>query len=204
MRRRAACRSSSRSPPTDTASGTKQSSAWSSHDRSSMNRSGALDVGLRPVTDTDEELLLGLFADTRATEISMLPTDMASTFAASQYALQQLQYRTTYPDADRLIITRATRDEVTDIGQIIVDRPARGTWTVVDITIARAARSQGVATAVLQQICDDADAADAAIELSVFDDNPARHLYEQLGFIVRSHHTGYVPMRRAPREGVST
>ena len=160
-------------------------------------------IALRPVSEADHEFLVGLFADTRAAEIALLPAEIVPTFAAQQYGLQQLQYRSRFPDAARSIITRVTAAGVTDVGQIIADRPVGKPWTVVDIAVALTARGRGIATAVLQSLCADADAAGVDLTLQVVEDNPARRLYERLGFTAAPNGSLHVPMRRTPKDGVT-
>lgn len=57
-------------------------------------------------------------------------------------------------------------------------------WTVIQIQLAAAVRGRGIGRTLLEQIIAEARAAGATLGLSVLKANPARALYERLGFVV--------------------
>jgi ribosomal protein S18 acetylase RimI-like enzyme len=63
------------------------------------------------------------------------------------------------------------------------------------IGVLPAARRRGVATALLTRLVEEV----GTLSLSVEADNPARILYERLGFAVVSEDEGALTMRRSPR-----
>ncbi|MGN6530105.1 MAG: GNAT family N-acetyltransferase [Burkholderiaceae bacterium] len=71
-------------------------------------------------------------------------------------------------------------------------------WQVEQIQLAPAAQGQGLGAAILHAVVDQARAAGVGLELSVLKANPARRLYERLGFVVCDEDDHSYTMRRAP------
>ncbi|KFG98489.1 GCN5 family acetyltransferase [Burkholderia paludis] len=71
------------------------------------------------------------------------------------------------------------------IGLLKVTRAA-GEWHVHQIQILPAHQGRGIGEALLQVLLDDAARANVPVSLSVVHGNPARRLYERLGFRVAS------------------
>lgn len=152
---------------------------------------------LRPETDADRGLLEALFADLRAAELSLLPDEsMRRAFVCQQVDARERGWRGAWPDADRLVLV------VTDepVGRLLVDEAADGT-TVVDIALLPAHRGRGIGTAVLDAVLARADERCAPCELSVDRGNPAKRLYERLGFVEVSCDELRHRMRRPPTSG---
>lgn len=59
-------------------------------------------------------------------------------------------------------------------------------------------QGQGIGTAVLQRLLDQAHEAGKAVSLHVFESNPARKLYRRLGFTVTSGDSGRLLMTATP------
>ena len=57
-----------------------------------------------------------------------------------------------------------------------------GEWEIVQLQLASELRGQGTGSALLQQILAEATRSRVAVKLSVLKSNPARRLYERLGF----------------------
>jgi ribosomal protein S18 acetylase RimI-like enzyme len=83
-----------------------------------------------------------------------------------------------------------------DIGAIEVDRGAREI-AIANIELLPVWQGRGVGTALLRSALADADAANLAVSLQVFKINPARRLYERLGFVVVGETATHYQMRRA-------
>lgn len=73
----------------------------------------------------------------------------------------------------------------TAIGLLKVTRAA-GEWHVHQIQILPARQGQGIGEAVLRELLTDAAHANVPVSLSVLHGNPARRLYERLGFRIES------------------
>lgn len=72
---------------------------------------------------------------------------------------------------------------------------------VTRIEVHPDAQNQGIGTAVLRQILQEAGEVGKAVSLHVFGINPARRLYERLGFRPLSGHDGRILMKAIPQRG---
>ncbi|MDQ0626883.1 ribosomal protein S18 acetylase RimI-like enzyme [Paraburkholderia graminis] len=77
-------------------------------------------------------------------------------------------------------------------------------WRVVQLQIAPALQGRGIGERALHTVLRDADAATLPVTLKVLKGNPARRLYERLGFEVVSEDEREFHMRRAPRASAET
>ena len=136
-------------------------------------------LGLRPATPADEAFLRTLFASTRAQELALLEWDenQKEAFITMQCRAQNQQYAMSYPDADHRIVLR---DEV-PIGRLLVDRGEHA-FTLVDIALLPAHRSAGIGTHLIEELLLEATAAGKPVRLNVWHSNPARILYQRMGF----------------------
>jgi GNAT superfamily N-acetyltransferase len=134
---------------------------------------------LRVETDADRGLLEALFADLRASELSLLPdASMRRAFVRQQVEARERGWRDAWPDADRLVVV--VDDEAG--GRLLVDVAADRVH-VVDIALLRGHRGRGLGTHVLDAVLAQADAAGLPCELSVDHGSPAKQLYDRLGFV---------------------
>ena len=125
----------------------------------------------------DAAFLASLFRSTRP-ELLMLPDGLADILIAHQQQLQEIGYRSTFPQARALLIEADGRPA----GKVVLDEQ-RGHVHVVDIAIEPAWRRQGVARVVLQRVLEQARHSGRDVVLSVAHDNTgARRLYDALGF----------------------
>jgi len=69
------------------------------------------------------------------------------------------------------------------MGILKVTRDGRE-WQLVQIQLAPELQGQGIGRALIEELCNEARAAGASLSLSVLHANPARRLYESLGFRV--------------------
>ena len=72
-----------------------------------------------------------------------------------------------------------------DIGMVKVVQRADH-WHLVQIQLLPAEQNSGYGTQVLRSVIEKANAAGMLLKLSVLKVNPAKHLYERLGFTVQS------------------
>jgi ribosomal protein S18 acetylase RimI-like enzyme len=136
-------------------------------------------VSLRLASPDDEAFLLKLFGSTRIDEFKFLDADAARLDALirMQFNLQRQQYEAGYPEADHNIIMRAGQP----IGRLFVDEGERE-FTLVDVALLPEHRNAGLGSCLLEQLLARAAAAKKAVRLHVVKSNPARRLYERLGF----------------------
>ncbi|HZX79830.1 MAG TPA: GNAT family N-acetyltransferase [Lysobacter sp.] len=84
------------------------------------------------------------------------------------------------------------------VGLLKVHR-APGEWEIIQIQLGPELQGRGVGRALLQQVIDEATAAGAGLRLGVLKANPAKRLYERLGFVVVDETAHEYVMRRALR-----
>jgi len=153
-------------------------------------------VSTRPVTDADQEFLIGVYASTRAEELAQVDWDESQkdAFIRWQFGLQKQEYETRYPDA---------RYEV-----ILVDgEPAGRIWVgtddtqirLLDIALLTEFQNRGVGTYLLKRLMDEAMQSKKALRHMLFmlNDNAYR-FYERLGFETIEDLGGYKHMEWRP------
>jgi ribosomal protein S18 acetylase RimI-like enzyme len=136
---------------------------------------------LRPAQPEDDEFLFRLFAESQE-QLSGLRSNEAlwRSLVEMQYRGRKITYAARYPAAEDSILLD---EDGQPAGRLLLDRrPDR--WRIVDIAVLAARRGQGLRTKVVRQCQQRAAAAGARLELQVRPDNPARRLYERLGFRV--------------------
>ncbi len=148
---------------------------------------------LNTTAPEDAEFLYRVYASTREDEFSSMGWDPSQQeqFLRFQFRIQDVQYRQNYPKASFYVICI----EGEPSGRLYLDRgPAE--YRVIDISLLPACRHRGIGTLILQGIIAEAEAAALPVKLSVVMDNPARHLYERLGFTVTGDNGVYLSMER--------
>ncbi len=136
-------------------------------------------VALRPVRTEDEGFLFDLYAGTRAGELALVSWDAAQqdAFLRMQFDVQRRSYAMQFPDADHRIIW--LDDE--PIGRLLVNRADDGIL-LVDVALRPEWRNVGIGTVLIRSLQREAARAGKPVRLHVEPLNPARRLYERLGF----------------------
>lgn len=152
-------------------------------------------ITLRPVTPGDEPFLYRVYASTRAAEMAMVPWTEAEkeAFVQMQFRAQTAHYATYYADADFRVIARAG----VPIGRLYLDRGADD-LRIVDITLLPEVRGKGIGTRLLREVLAEGARAGTLVSIHVEHFNPARHLYERLGFVPVADTGVYLLMRWSP------
>ena len=125
---------------------------------------------VRSATAADVPFLLELRRQT------MTPHQLASGAEASE---RERQERVRYRFECAQVLELAGRP----VGTLKVTRDGHD-WHLVQIQIVPDLQSQGIATRLIEQLIAEARAAGARLRLNVLRANPARRLYERLGFRV--------------------
>lgn len=148
-------------------------------------------VSLRLATSDDEAFLLKLFGSTRIDEFKFLGggAGQIDALIKMQFNLQRQQYEAGYPDAEHNIILHDGQP----IGRIFVDESEREI-ALVDIALMPEFRNQGIGRYLLDQLLARANAVNKPVHLHVTKLNPARRLYERLGFSIVSEDGMYFEM----------
>lgn len=138
---------------------------------------------LQPWDAADEPFLLRLFASTREADFAALPLPEAqkAVFVQTQFAARERSYRERFPNAERwLVLCGAER-----VGCLVVDVDATEV-RVVDVALLAEWRGRGWGTALLRHVHEEAVDLGLPVRLQVESGNPARRLYDRLGFRVIS------------------
>jgi ribosomal protein S18 acetylase RimI-like enzyme len=149
----------------------------------------------RPSEANDAELLFRIYASTRAEELAVVPwtPEQKEAFLRMQFALQDAHYRRGYAGVsfDLLVVGG------TPAGRLYVARPP-GEIRLIDIALLPEYRGRGIGGRILRDLAAEGDLAGVPVRLSVVRDNPARRLYERLGFRVTGDGGVYLFMERPP------
>ena len=129
----------------------------------------------RPAAAADDPFLLKLFASTRAEELALLnfSEQQKEAFIKMQFEAQ----RRGYPPADHQIIFFRDRP----VGRTLVKRSDDG-FQLIDISLLPDARNAGIGEHLITELQNEAAALGKPVKLHVMTTNPARRLYERLGF----------------------
>jgi GNAT superfamily N-acetyltransferase len=144
----------------------------------------------RLATDGDEPFLRELFDEIRGPEFSALEAERRTAILRMQFDAQRTQYRSRYPDVESRIIT--ADDE--PVGNLLIARE-EDVVRVLDVNIRPSWQSRGIGTQILSQLIEQAS---APVALHVQVHNPARRLYERLGFYELESDEMYTSMIRRP------
>jgi ribosomal protein S18 acetylase RimI-like enzyme len=136
-------------------------------------------ITFRPARAEDASFLSALYASTRAEELALLDWEeqQRAAFLTMQFTAQQRYYRTVYADAEcRIILV-----DDAPVGQMYVEhQPA--VIVLMGFAVLTEHRGRGIGTAALRMLLGEAARAGKPVRLHVERTNPARHLYERLGF----------------------
>jgi ribosomal protein S18 acetylase RimI-like enzyme len=134
---------------------------------------------LRPVTPDDRGFLLRVYASTREDELSILgwSEEQKAAFVLQQFEAQDAYYREHYESAAFDVI----EIDGEPAGRLYVAR-----WDdemrIVDIALLPEYRGHGIGTALLRDLLAAAAREGRRLSIHVEVNNPARRLYERLGF----------------------
>ncbi|MDX6581863.1 MAG: hypothetical protein QOI10_1047 [Solirubrobacterales bacterium] len=149
------------------------------------------ELTLRPATPDDRDFLLDVYASTRASELALMPWDDAAkrAFVEHQFHAQDVHYRRHYEGATFDVVEVAGEPA----GRLYVLRGARDI-RIMDIALLEAFRGRGIGTALLRPLLDEARADRRSVSIHVEVTNPARALYERLGFEAVEDHGAHLLM----------
>ena len=150
---------------------------------------------LRPVTEADRPFLVDLYGSVRAPELEHVAWDDATkrAFVEHQYAAQDAHYREHYEGATLDVI----EVDGEPAGRLYVHR-GRSDIRIMDIAIAPAFRGQGIGTALLEALVEEARESGRKLSIHVESNNPARRLYERMGFAAAGEHGVYILLELVP------
>jgi ribosomal protein S18 acetylase RimI-like enzyme len=153
-------------------------------------------VSLRPIEPSDAPFLFELYSGTREAELAQVDwtTEQKHAFLRHQFDAQQRAYADTYGEADFFVILC---DGVPG-GRLYLARwPAE--IRIVDIVLLADHRGRGIGSGLIREVQDEAAAAGRAVSIHVERFNPAKRLYERLGFRLAAERDAvYLLMRWEP------
>jgi ribosomal protein S18 acetylase RimI-like enzyme len=152
-------------------------------------------VVLRPAAAADRAFLLQVYGSTRAEELALLPwtDEQKAGFVVHQFEAQDSHYRKHYDDAAFDVI----EVDGEPAGRLYVHRGPREI-RIVDIALLPAFRGRAIGTRLLCGLIAEAEDGGRKLSIHVEMNNPARTLYERLGFRPAGEHGIYLLMERVP------
>jgi len=139
-----------------------------------------LDISLRPQTDDDQSFLLELYRSVRWEELAPVdwPDDTKLAFLDHQFQLQTTHYKRFYYDAAFGIVEAVGEP----IGRLyLIVQP--GDLRIVDISLLPQWRGRGIGGRLIGTVFEQArEQGLPVVSIHVEQFNPARRLYDRLGF----------------------
>jgi RimJ/RimL family protein N-acetyltransferase len=152
-------------------------------------------ITLRPTRAEDEPFLLALYGSVRAPELAQLAwtDEQKALFVRHQFDAQSAHWRENYHDTSFDVIER----DGVPVGRLYVAR-WRDQIRVVDIALMPDQRGAGLGTRLFRELFDEGDRTARPVTIHVEIYNPARRLYERLGFVLKEEKGVYLLMERPP------
>lgn len=153
-------------------------------------------ISLRGSTAEDQEFLFSLYASTRRGEMAALGwgVQQQDAFLRMQFNAQRLWYQQAYEDAENCIVMLGEQCA----GRWIVLR-GKSEIMLVDITLLPEFQKRGLGTELLRKLIRESEDVSLPLRLQVARNNPARRLYERLGFVAGEEDQMYCHMERPPQ-----
>ena len=147
------------------------------------------EIRLRPVADVDRPFLVDLYGSVREPELAHLPWDDTTkrAFVEHQFAAQDAHYREHYPGATLDVVEVGGEPA----GRLYVHR-GPSDIRIMDIALVPPFRGRGIGTRLLQALSEEASGSGRRLSIHVEMNNPARALYERLGFEPAGEHGVYL------------
>ena len=153
-------------------------------------------LSLRPITDADLPFLYRVYALTRWEELARTgwTNDQKEEFLRQQFMAQHEWWQQEYSATSFDIV----EENGVPVGRLYVARWERE-LRIVDIAILPEHRGKGIGTRLIEAVIVEAEQSQRAVRIHVETFNPARRLYERLGFVQIEDKGVYLLMERAPR-----
>ncbi len=153
----------------------------------------ATKITLRSARPADEAFLYQVYAGTRQEELALVDWDeeRREAFLRQQFTAQHRWYYEQYTDTTFDVVLA----DGAPIGRLYVAR-----WPdeirIVDIALLPEHRRRGIGSALLAQLLNGADRSGLRTTIHVERFNPARRLYDRLGFVPVAETAPYLFMER--------
>jgi ribosomal protein S18 acetylase RimI-like enzyme len=138
------------------------------------------DPKLRSIRSSDDAFLRQLYASTRQRELDRVAwsAEQKEVFLKHQFDAQDHYYQKQFPRASFDVVELDKKP----VGRLYVDRRAEEI-RIIDIALLPEHRGRGLGGALIQSLLDEAAEAGKRVTIHVELENPARHLYDRLGFV---------------------
>lgn len=152
-------------------------------------------ISLRPAVADDEPFLCAVYCSTRIEELAVTDwtPEQKQAFLEFQHRAQHHYYRTNYTDTEYSVIL---------VDGVAAGRLYVGRWAkeirIVDIALLPEYRGQGIGTMLLEEVLAEGRAAGLPVRIHVETFNPARRLYDRLGFRPIENKGVYILMEWSP------
>jgi ribosomal protein S18 acetylase RimI-like enzyme len=150
---------------------------------------------LRPIGEADLPFLLRLYATTREAELAQVDwtPEQKAAFVLHQFTAQHQYWQANYVD---------TRWDLVEVDGEPAGRFYVARWPeeirIVDISLLPEYRGRGLGAGLIRDLFTEADASQRRVTIHVEAFNPARRLYERLGFVLVDQAEVYLRMERLP------
>lgn len=136
-------------------------------------------ITFRSCADADVPFLRHLYGTTREDEMRRVPwsDEEKRQFLDMQFTAQKTHYEQYYPDCEFLVIEM----EQTPIGRLYIDR-GDDDIRITDIALLPEFRGRGIGRMLMEEVLEEGRATRKRVTIHVEHDNPARRLYDRLGF----------------------
>ena len=144
----------------------------------------------------DLVFLYQVYASSRAEEMALLvdwDDAQKEEFLRFQFKAQHTHYQEHYPNARYDLIMQNGEA----IGRLYIER-MENEIRLMDIALLPQYRNQGIGRALMQDVLDEARDTGKFVSLHVEEVNPARRLYERMGFLVKGDVSFYKLMHWIP------
>jgi ribosomal protein S18 acetylase RimI-like enzyme len=135
-------------------------------------------ITFRRCGDADLSFLRHLYGTTRDEELRVVPwtDEQKRQFLDMQFTAQKAHYEQYYPDCEFLVIEL----DRTPVGRLYIDRG--DDIRITDIALLPELRGRGIGRMLMEEILEEGRVTGKRVTIHVEHDNPARRLYDRLGF----------------------
>lgn len=149
-----------------------------------------LSIRLEPIREEHLPVLREIYGSTREKELERVPhwpEEMKAAFVGQQFLAQHTYYRENYKGAEFWVVKKG-KDV---IGRLYLDRNSRDKKIrIIDITLLPAWQNKGIGTGIFEDLKREAEDRQWPLSIHVESFNPAKRLYERLGFRMISETNG--------------
>lgn len=139
-------------------------------------------ITLRPISESDAELLFEIYASTREAELKLVDfwtNEQKELFLRQQFHAQHIYYQEHYSESFFGVILKDKKA----IGRLYINFfEENNSMSIIDIALFPTYRGNGIGKSLLEDILAYAKKIEKRVEIYVEAMNPAKRLYDRLGF----------------------